>query len=645
LLLLLPAALLAQNIDTTQRINTWTLQHNYTRFEPASPDTTLEDIHRMYNLRNSNVVMYNSLGIICNAIQDVDYLNRPASRDFLFSSVFRPYLASPENTVFYNTKVPFTEVSYTTTISLYGMKEETASALHTQNMNPFTNFGFRLDLASGSTVYSNDDSHISSFTFFGSHAHDKYSAFGTFHFNDIKLKESGGLIDPQGFLSGVETDPLNSDMVLSGATSQLRNVRLFFTHKYNLDERVSNTDSLGVTHTKGQNISIAHQFQFQNNLRKYSDARSAGSYSALYDTVYYPQSSVLDSAREDLLSNVFQLIWGDPYGDKMSARVYAGHELIRYSNRFPETGSYYHHTDTLSYLPLTLDSVYRDTVTAGLSREFVNDLFLGVHLAGPTGKKWDWNADGKYYFAGYYANDFALDFSMKRKLGEFGLTGIHVSYALEKPNYYIDQYSSAFFRWENQFAPQLNAKAEGYLKYDRHGSEIRFRVAQLANLIYWDTLALPRQAATPVYLLSGYLRENLVAGGFHSDNRLLVQLPSDAEVLPLPLLAFYTSTYWEQSLFKGALLAQLGFDLNITTRYYGSAYMPAIAVFYNQNESLTGAYPFLDAFLNLKMKRTRFFFSWTNVLSGIAGNNYFNTWRYPQKPRFLRFGLVWTFYN
>jgi len=644
LLLLFSAASFAQKIDTTQRINTWTLQHNYTRFETTVPDTSLDNFHRIINPMNRNLAVYNTVGIIGNAAQNVNYINRPAIKNFLFGSAYFPYLATPENTVFYNTKVPFTEISYST-MPIVTWKEETASVLHTQNMNPFTNFGFRYDLSAGTAVYDNEDSRSNHFTFFGSHAKDKYSVFGTFHYNDIKLNESGGLADETEFLAATGDKPWTNSMLLSNASSRFKNTRLFITQKYSIDERISSTDSLGNVSWKGRDISVAHQLQLINNMRTFSDIQSQSSLAALYNTLYYPVREVMDSARENILSNVFQLIWGDPYGDKVSARIYAGHEFRKFAYVYPENTTYFFNTDTISESPLVIDSIYRDTVVAGLKKNYYNDLFLGFHFAGPTGKKWDWNLDGKYYMAGYYANDFNLDLSLKRGIGENGLTGIYASYSLEKPNYYIESYSSAFFRWENDFHPVLKAEAEAFLKYDRNGSEIRVQAAQITNMLYWDTLALPRQATDPVYLLSGSLHQNIVAGGFHSSNRILLQWVSDEEVLQLPLVSLFTSDYWEQSFFKGALLAQFGFDLNLTTKYYGNAYMPAIAVFYNQNKSLTGGYPFLDLFVNWKIKRTRFFFSWNNVLSGIVGNNYFTTWNYPQKPRYLRFGLAWTFYN
>jgi len=134
---------------------------------------------------------------------------------------------------------------------------------------------------------------------------------------------------------------------------------------------------------------------------------------------------------------------------------------------------------------------------------------------------------------------------------------------------------------------------------------------------------------------------------YYSEDKLLVQYTTADEVLRLPAASIYSSNYWRQSLFKGALITTIGFDLSYTTKYKASAYMPATGVFHLQNEYDVGAYPFLDAFLAFKIARTRIFISYNNLLSGVnfIGNNYFTSYRYPMKPRHFRLGLEWTFYD
>jgi len=158
---------------------------------------------------------------------------------------------------------------------------------------------------------------------------------------------------------------------------------------------------------------------------------------------------------------------------------------------------------------------------------------------------------------------------------------------------------------------------------------------------------MPVQMSKDLLIVSGSFKKHFIVSGYNSDTRILVQYTTAGDVLRLPPAAIYSSNYWNQSLFKGALIAQLGFDVYYTTKYYGNAYMPATGVFYLQDDRKTGGYPFLDAFFAWRIKRTRFFVSWNNLLSGptLLGNNYFSTYSYPMKPRNVRFGLVWTFYD
>jgi len=73
--------------------------------------------------------------------------------------------------------------------------------------------------------------------------------------------------------------------------------------------------------------------------------------------------------------------------------------------------------------------------------------------------------------------------------------------------------------------------------------------------------------------------------------------------------------------------------------------MPATGLFYNQVEKKLGNYPYLDLFLNLKLKRTRFFLKLEHVHSGLLNANYFGALHYPMNARMFKFGLSWTFYD
>jgi hypothetical protein len=639
-------AMFAQVIDTSKQINTWKLMHNYTRFEDASLDTNLHQVQRGCNPAFQEGFSYEYLGILGHSLNHVDFFRRPEAGAFVFGTGWNPYLKTPDRTIFFNTKTPFTSLAYST-MPVLEWREENIEALHTQNVSPYTNFGLYFNILAGKALYKNEGTRVNRIGLFGSHAKEKYSIFGTFYFNDFKVQDHGGLVDMDAFLANVADEPWLYQMQLTDAKSQYRNISFFVTQKYNLVERESSTDSLGVTTSKGKTISLSHQLFYDRHFKSYEDKVDTANLSPVYDHYYYQTGNAMDSVSEDKLSNVFQVILGDPDFDKISARAYAGHELRRFGAMSPAAFRVFSHADTLSTVPPEVDTVWRDSVATEFHDIYFNDLYAGFHLAGPTTGTWDWVIDGRYYLLGYYQHDSRVNATFSRELLGKASLGIRGSFELRHPHYFTNHYSSSFFRWENDFPSLLTVKGEAFVSSGELELDARARVAYLTNYLYWDQDALPQVYDRDILILSAYFAKHFRLSGFNSEERVLVQYTNADEVLRLPLAAVYSSNYWNQTLFKGALVTQLGFDLYMTTRYLASAYMPATGVFYLQNEYDVGGYPFLDVFLAFRIARTRIFVSYNNLFHGaeFLGNNYFTTYRYPMKPRYFRAGLVWTFYD
>jgi len=637
----------AQVIDTSKRINTWKLMHNYTRFEETSLDTNLHQIHRNFQPAFKEGFSYEYLGILGHGLNHVDFFLRPDNDAFVFGTGWNPYLKTPDRTLFFNTKSPFTTVAYSTNMFINQSPEENIEVLHTQNLSPYSNFGLEFNILSGKELYTNEASRANRVGLFGSHAKNRYSFFGTFYYNDFKTGDNAGLEDLDAFIADTEEKPWLYLMQLTKAKSQYRNLSVFTTQKYNLFEKVTTTDTLGNTSTSGKTLSISHQLHYDRHFKTYEDLLDLDSLSPVYNNYYYETFNAFDSVSEDKISNVFQVILGDPDYDKISARVYAGHELRRFGMLSPVPQEVFSHVDTLSEVPLELDSVYRDSAISRFDETYFNDVYVGFYLAGPTTGIWDWVVDGKYYLLGYYQNDFRVNATFSRRFLQKADLGLRGSMELRRAHYFTNHYSSSFFKWEHDYPSLYRIKGEAFVKSDEMEMELRAGVAYLSNYQYWDQQALPRIYDKDIFIFSGYFSKHFVVSGFNSEDKLLVQYTTADEVLRLPAISLYSSNYWRQSLFKGALIATIGFDLSYTTKYLASGYMPATGVFHLQDETDVGAYPFLDAFLAIKIARTRIFVSWNNLLSGgqFFGKHYFTTYRYPMKPRNLRLGLEWTFYD
>ena len=617
--------------------------HNYTRFEETPLDTNMHQLHRDYQPAYKEGFSYESLGILGHGMKHVDFFLRPENDAFIFGTGWDPYLKTPDRTTFFNTRSPFTTLAYST-IPLVKWKEENIDVLHTQNFSPYTNFGLEFNVLAGKELYANEATRANRVGLFGSHAKDRYSIFGTFYFNNFQTGDHAGLVDLDAFIVDAEDKPWEYAMQLTEAQSEYKNISFFATQKYNLFERTSSMDTLGNVTTKGKTLSLSHQIYYDRHLKTYTDGVDTEALSSVYDNYYYETSTPFDSVSEDKLSNVFQVILGDPDYDKISTRVYAGHELRRFGMLSP----YPHEVlDTIINGPLEADSIYRDSAVAVFDDTYFNDIYIGFHLAGPTTSVWDWVIDGKYYLLGYYQNDFRVNATFSRELMKKADLGLRGSFDLRRPHYYTNHYSSSFFKWDNDFPSLLRIKGEAFVDSEELEMDLRVGVAYLSNYQYWDEQALPQVYDKDILIFSGYFSKHFVLSGFNSEDKVLVQYSTAGEVLNLPAVALYSSNYWRQPLFKGALITTIGFDLSYTTKYKASAYMPATGVYHLQKERDVGAYPFLDAFIAIKIARTRIFFSYNNLLSGgkFLGNNYFSTYNYPMKPSYFRLGLEWTFYD
>ena len=140
-------------------------------------------------------------------------------------------------------------------------------------------------------------------------------------------------------------------------------------------------------------------------------------------------------------------------------------------------------------------------------------------------------------------------------------------------------------------------------------------------------------------VFSTSLNQNFKIGIFNWDNKITYQTSTNESVIPLPKFSIYSNLYL---LFKIAkvLDVQLGVDCDYYTKYKSVAYQPATMSFYNQNEAEIGDYPFMNAYINMKLSKARFYVMMSHVNQGLFGNNnYFSMPHYPLNPRKFQVGV------
>lgn len=310
------------------------------------------------------------------------------------------------------------------------------------------------------------------------------------------------------------------------------------------------------------------------------------------------------------------------------------HELLYYSQSLKLD------TSLFSSPSLSRESqLFNTYLSSGFEKVFANTLKIDL--------------SGRYYLSGYQSGDYQMAGDIEIMLhGEKNTFSLKAgaSNELMKPGYLYEQYVSNHYSWLNMSLKQTlisHLSCDISLSSKGFGAEADYYLFH--NLVFFDTAAFPKQYEKGLSVLSVAAGKDFTLWKLHSNNKIVFQQVSDPDILSLPALALRSSNYLEHEFFfratEGRLLMMIGFDMFYNTSYYANAYMPPLATFYQQEEKKLGNYPYFDVFLNLKLKRARFFIKYEHINSEWLDKNFFTTLHYPMNQQFLKLGISWTFYD
>lgn len=639
--------------STTQTIHAWRLIDDFSDIEEYPVDTIFYQ-HQILN-PNLKTFPFNSyLGNLGSPAIENDYLKRISEPKLPFLNPYKSYIHLPNKQLYFNTRKPFSDLNYTTGTGKQ-KNEQTLRVLHTQNVNENFNVGIDFDLISSDGRYSNQKTGLKSISLFSSYIREKYKLHATFNRNVISVRENGGVIDDKDLKDTKSEDvPVNLGN-LNNAESELKNTNFLLVQNYTVG-KTSGPDSIQQNPSGNNKFKLlgtfSHIFLFQNNRRSYLDENPM---SGFYRNAFLDTLSTSDSIYYRMISNTVQFDFQSNPERKFrfGGRVGINSEIEKFSTIIP--------TDTL--VNLYPPDIYtgpgieiwinnNDTTFKQVKDKSNSNLAISFQLFNDLGGKFNWKAWGKYYLSGYKMGDLSLEGSMNKSfIGDKGRSELILYGKLKnyRPNYWYNQYYSNHFMWKNDFQNITETTIIGEYIHPGRKTHLKASYTLLDKYVYYDTLAIPAQAPGIISILGLTMEKDLILGRWHFLNHLTIQYSDKESILPIPTVLLHQTTYFQHNFHfestNGDLLTQWGFDLFYHTPYQGYAYMPAIGQFHLQEEKEIGNYPFLDLFLNVKLKRTRFFLKYEHVASGLLGENYFTVLHYPMNQRVFKFGLSWTFYD
>ncbi len=634
LFLVFPAALSGQEQDTIKPkpriLKQWNLSHDYSEEVIVPFDTVFSLFHR-FRLADRYSPLNVTLGNYGLAFYQLNFFDRITDPDRFLSSTYFPIMHLPENALFMNTQIPFTEFTWSYAIPRE-TSEQTFRFRHSQNVNRYLNFGLIYDIIYDLGQYNYQRAEDKTFTLFSSYTGEKYKLYFSGGINNIKNFENGGVVDKE-FLDQENTRDVPVKLGgLNSAYSMLKNRNILLIQRYTFGGKpVQGKDSSAIKKQGlfGLSGTFSHILILDANRRAYSDSYPA---SGFYDTSYISKEVTFDSLYMRSIKNTIRFDFTTDVDRKFNLGGGAGirNELFKYSQIVP-----------------THDTLLADTATWKKN----NNILLG-RLYNNIGEKFRWMATGELYFTGYRAGDFNIkgeiskSFDFKKGRASWLITG---GIANTQPSFWYEQWGGNNIEWNNNMGKEFRIDVGTSFLYPSRNAELRFNYAIIDNYTDFGKTALPEQSSGGLSVAAITLKKNMRAWKLHLDTDVLLQQSSNPDVLDLPLVSFRAAGYFDH-LFKfsstgGRLYLQLGVDVTYNTLYHPYNYMPATGRFFRQDDVELGNYPFINPFLNFKLRRTRVFLMFDHVNSGYMGYDYDMVPSYPMNVRMFRYGLAWTFYD
>lgn len=594
-------------------IKVWELKDQGAKIKPSELDTALIFFHIYHPfelLSISNIFTGNNGG----AYESNDFFKRTYNSDFSLTRSFDAYWLTPSQIKYFNTTTPYSLLDYTQSGSA---KNETRfNVTHSQNVNNKFNFGLIYNQTRSQGQYPKQENKFHNIGIMTSYNSNQFISHSNIIFNRLQGQENGGIV--AGQLLNIVPETGDFIVRMDDAVNKLQNNNFYTSNEYRLGKTVEADSAEFVVEAFIPRVGFIHELEYSGNKRKFTKDNAR---SVFFENTYLDTLRTNDSVKYSRITNIFQIKSYEAPDRKYTfgKRAYIGNDQLWY--RFS-----------------TLDKYYP---------EKQSNTFVGGGIFRNEGKFWQWEADGRIYITGYRAGQTELNGYINKPL-RIGMdtTSLRIEGSVKTlvPDYFDQYFYSNHFEWTNNFNNINEVRLGATIHSQQYKTTVGANYALIGNYIYNDEQALPAQASSELMVLSAYLNKDFDAKHWFIRTQLLVQKASNERTIHLPSVAGFISMNY-RTIWSKVMYTQLGIDTRYNTSFYADAYQPGTARYYLQSTQKIGNYPYIDLHVNLKLKRTRFYFKIMNAASGLVGDNYYAAPDYPFYRRTYRIGVAWSFYD
>ncbi len=602
--------------------HTWKWMHHGVYSLEIPVDTLLDGIQN-YNYIFKKSISNTFLGNFPSPYEANIFIDRATVQDFYPLTSIRAFLFKPEDALEFNTTTPFTRLKYFTGGGK-GKAENLLDVWHVQNIRPWWSAGVRYNLISSDGRYMNQKSKAYNFSIFSNYEKERVVLSFFLNQNNGHFQENGGVTD-RTYVTDSTEKAENIPVSLSDAKNSYRNTNFNFQAQYNIGKakEVVHADDT----TNAYPAKVVFNFRAEGNEHRFKEETMNLQF---YPHTYIDSSGTSDHVQNKILDFSGKFVVNEHPKYKYLPGIYVGLDY-KHEHYFQRT-SYDSISHTENYAATNYTGTY---LTAGLFNIDTTSLL-------------NYDVSGRLGILGHYAGNFKVDGFISQALNKTRNSLLHADATIElkSVNPFFDRYTGNHDMWENDFKPIKTIEIKGKYINTRLRTELGIGFTNIYSYVYFDTAAMPQQTNKALIVLTAWAKENFRVGHFYFDQNIYLQQNTQKEILSLPALSVYSHNYYQNDLFKKALLLQFGIDVFYNTRFYSDNYMPSIMQFYNQREHKTGNYPKVDIFLAFKIKRANLFVKYEHVNYHLKNHgNFFSAADYPINPGMFKFGLQWDFFD
>jgi Putative porin len=597
-----------------------------------------------------------------SAVNDFDkYFSLPASYQYLgnhgaaaYNIIYAPnlkpgwdagfhafdvYRYKLEDTKFYKTTKPFTQLSY----QLASGKEQMIKAVHTQNPRPNWNFGFDYRLISAPGFFISQNTNHKNYRLFSTYQgkRKRYAANFVLMGNTIKASENGGIANDSSLADPNKKKRYSINVNLGNSNKSVQNPFNTAINTGHADKDF--TFFLRQTYDIGKNDSIAindttTEYLFYPKLR--------AQYSFTYSTYDYNYRDVL--ADSMIYKRWYDIKLKDSI-DTLDVRekwtvVTNDFSLLQ----FPDTKN----SGQFLLVGAKLENIKGEFLraTGTETKNFYNLALHGEYRNKTRNKLWDVLLKGEFYLNGFNAGDYSANATINRYLNKkLGNVRLFFTNTNRTPSFIFNSLSA--FNFKNTTI----SKKENIISFGAEASNpfvtLGFKNYIITNLAYFAGYRSTEQSSKIINLLQLSASKKIKLTkriNWYAD--VVAQQTDGSAPIKVPLL-FTRSRFAYEGVFYKNLNLSAGLEVRYYTPYKAYNYSPLAGQFVPQDTFKLKNLPDISAFFHFRIKSFTGYIRGENLNAvsfangfGFTNNN-FAAPHYPTQGLIIRFGVQWNFVN